>query len=75
VQGRERSNIRRGKFITQNTQLSYQAATDKGKFIPIPCWKGPYGLEIEAAKVSRQLAHEGDKAVSPTYRPSLPHRR
>jgi hypothetical protein len=33
----------------------------------------PLGFqEIEATRISRQLAHEGGKVVSPTHRPFLP---
>ena len=28
--------------------------------------------EVEAARISRQWAHEGGKVVRPTYRPPLP---
>ena len=29
---------------------------------------------VEAPRISRQLAHEGGKVVSPTHRPPLPHK-
>jgi hypothetical protein len=36
----------------------------------------PVGLQgVEAPKISRQLAHECGKAVSPMHRPRLPHGR
>ena len=37
------------------------------------CHYRPSGLqEVEAPRISRQSAHEGSKAASPTHRPSLP---
>jgi hypothetical protein len=36
----------------------------------------PYtDLGAEAPRISRHLAHEGGKVVSPAHRPSLPNRR
>ena len=36
----------------------------------------PFGLhEVEASRISRQLAHKGGKVVSPIHWPPLPPRR
>ena len=43
------------------SNLTY--GTIKGKEISLQAWTGP--------EVSRQSAHEGGKAVSPTHRPPL----
>jgi hypothetical protein len=50
----------------------YQAChgSDEGKAIPIQALRGPLRFqEVEAARISRQSAHEGDKVAGPTHRP------
>jgi hypothetical protein len=45
----------------------------KGKAIPITGLDRPLGLqEVEARRISRHLAHEGGKVVSPMHRLPLP---
>ena len=42
----------------------------------ITCLDRPRGLqEVEAPRISKQSAHEGDKVVSPTHLPPLPQER
>ena len=46
-----------------------------GKSIPYPGLNRPLELkEVEAPRISRQSAHEGGKAISPTHWPLLPPR-
>ena len=45
----------------------------KGKATPLTDLDRPLWLqEFEAPRISRQLTHEGGKAISPMHRPSLP---
>jgi hypothetical protein len=41
--------------------------------VPIQAYYRPIGFQVSGCHISRQLAHEGDKVVSPMYRPPLPH--
>ena len=44
----------------------------KRKGIPTQAWTGPLGLqEVEAPRISRQSAHEGDNVASRTHQPPL----
>ena len=47
--------------------LQWHSVNNKGKAIPLQAWGG--------SQISRQSAHEGGKAVSPTHRPPLPPRK
>ena len=42
------------------------------KAIPLQAWTGPEGYRRLSSQISRQLAHEGGKVVSPMHRPPLP---
>jgi hypothetical protein len=45
----------------------------KGKAFLLQAWTGSWGFqEVQAFRISRQLAHEGGRVVGPTHRPSLP---
>jgi len=43
-----------------------------GKAISVQAWTGPEGFRSLGSQISRQLAREGVKIVSPTHRPLLP---
>ena len=47
----------------------------KGKAIPLQAWTGPEVQGGSGSQISRQLACEGGKVVSPTHRPPLPPRK
>jgi hypothetical protein len=46
----------------------------KVKAIPLKAWSGPDDSMRLGSQISRQLAHENGKVVSPTHRPTLPLR-
>jgi hypothetical protein len=54
------------------TETSRGKDKGKGKAIPLQTWTGPEGY---SGLISRQLAHEGGKVVSPIHRPPLPPRK
>ena len=45
------------------------------KIIPVQAYKGPQDSGGRAPRICRQSVHEGGKVVSPTHRPTLPHKR
>jgi hypothetical protein len=49
-----------------------QSGKGEGKAIPLQALIGPEGSKRLRLPFLRQLAHEGDKFVSPTHRPPLP---
>ena len=48
------------------------AVNGKGKATPIQAKTGPWGQEVEASRILRQLAYKGGKVVSRTHRTQLP---
>jgi hypothetical protein len=54
-------------------ELDKKTASGEGKAITLQAWTALRCPEVSGCQISRQSAHEGDKVVSPTHRPPLPH--
>ena len=68
---RQKNAVEKHHIKTDNKSFE----NGKGKAIQLQAWTGPLGLqEVEAPRISRQLAHEGGKVVSATDVPPLPTR-
>ena len=65
-------SVRVIKFLYFKTGRTLSLRMPKGKAIQLQAWTDPEGPEGLGSQISRQLAQESGKVVSPTHRPPLP---